>query len=170
MAAVPSTISLSALSVFVEQKNVEVKGIELWKMEDGRLLAAGESPWMEKFGIKGKLKPRFIGPYEILDEVDPVAYRLALPPSLENIHNVFHVSQLRKYVYDPKHIIHYEEVSLTPDLNYEEKLIAILDQKKQQLRNKSISAVKVLWNHHGQEEATWELEEKMREQYPEMFR
>ncbi|XP_042038313.1 uncharacterized protein LOC121784216 [Salvia splendens] len=150
---------------YVDARRTKLK----FNIGDKVFLKVSPSKGITRFGIKGKLKPRFIGPYEILDEVGPVAYRLALPPSLENVHNVFHVSQLRKYVYDPKHIIHYEEVSLTPDLNYEEKLIAILDQKIQQLRNKSISAVKVLWNHHGQEEATWELEEKMREQYTEMF-
>lgn len=150
---------------YADARRTELK----FNIGDKVFLKVSPSKGITRFAIKGKLKPRFIGPYEILDGVGPVAYRLALPPSLGNIHNVFHVSQLRKYIYDPKHLIHYEEVSLTPDLNYEEKPIAILDQKIQQLRNKSISTVKVLWNHHGQEEATWELEGKMREQYPEMF-
>ncbi|XP_047941021.1 uncharacterized protein LOC125188287 [Salvia hispanica] len=79
------------------------------------------SKWITRFGVKGKLKLRFIGPYEILEEVGLVAYRLALPPSLGNVHNVFHVSQLQKYVFDPKHVIHYEEVALNPNLSYEER-------------------------------------------------
>ena len=122
-----------------------------------------------RFGVKGKLKLRFIGPFEILDKIGPVAYRLALPPNLGNVHNVFHVSQLRKYVFDPKHVIHHEEVEIQPNLRYEERPEAILDWKVQELRNKSIPSVKVLWRHHGVEEATWELEEKMKAKYPELF-
>ena len=98
-----------------------------------------------------------------------MAYRLALPPSFGNVHNVFHVSQLRKYVFDPKHIVHQEEMVLRPDLSYEEKPEAILDRKVKELRNKSVVTVKVLWKHHGYEEATWELEDKMKEKYPEFF-
>ncbi|XP_047979383.1 uncharacterized protein LOC125221305 [Salvia hispanica] len=119
--------------------------------------------------LLGKVRPRFIGPYEILEEIGPVAYRLALPPSFGSVHNVFHVSQLRKYVYDPKHVIHHEEMMLNPDLSYEEKPEAILDRKVQHLRTKSITSVKVLWKHHGYEEATWELEDEMKEKYPELF-
>ena len=87
------------------------------------------SKGITRFGVKGKLKPRFIGPYEILEGIGPVAYRLALPPSLGNVHNVFHVSQLRKYVFEPKHVIHYEEVALNSDLSYEERPQMILDRK-----------------------------------------
>ena len=72
-------------------------------------------------------------------------------------------------MFDPKHVIHQEEVSLEPDLNYEERPDAILDRKIQQLRNKSIHLVKIQWRHHESEEATWELEEKMKEKYPELF-
>ena len=132
-------------------------------------LKVSPSKGITRFGIKGKLRPRFIGPYEILDRIGPVAYQLALPPSFGNVHNVFHVSQLRKYVFDPKHVIHQEEIDINPDLSYEERPEAILDRKEQHLRNKTITAVKVMWKHHGQEEATWELEDKMKERYPELF-
>ncbi|XP_042027292.1 uncharacterized protein LOC121774494 [Salvia splendens] len=101
--------------------------------------------------------------------VDPVAYRLALPPSFGNVHDVFHVSQLRKYVFAPKHTVHQEEMVLEPYLSYEEKPEAILDRKVKGLRNKTMVTVKVLWKHHGREEATWELEDKMKEKYPELF-
>ncbi|XP_042003913.1 uncharacterized protein LOC121752886 [Salvia splendens] len=77
--------------------------------------------------------------------------------------------KLRKYVFDPKHVIYHEEVMLNPDLSYDEKPEAILDRKVQQLRNKSISSMKVLWSHHVYEEATWEFEDKMKEKYPELF-
>ena len=85
---------------------------------DKVFLNVSPSKGITRFGVKGKLKPRFIGPYEILEGVGPVAYRLALSPSLGNVHNIFHVSQLRKYVFDPKHVIRYEEVAVYPDLNY----------------------------------------------------
>ncbi|XP_057791315.1 uncharacterized protein LOC131008456 [Salvia miltiorrhiza] len=120
------------------------------------------------FGSRGKLRPRYIGPFEILNRVGKVAYRLALPPSIGDVHNVFHVSQLQKYVFDPKHVVKHEKVVLAQDLSYEEKPVQILDRKVQVLRNKQIPMVKVLWHHHRIEEATWELEEKMRAQYPEL--
>ena len=98
-----------------------------------------------RFNRRGKLNPRFIGPFEILDRIGKVAYRLALPPKLANVHNVFHVSMLRKYQPDPSHIIHYEPLELREDLSYVETPIRIMDKKEKTLRNKSISLVKVLW-------------------------
>ncbi|KAL1533104.1 hypothetical protein AAHA92_33037 [Salvia divinorum] len=136
---------------------------------DKVFLKVSPSKRITRFGVKSKLKPRYVGPYEILENVGPIAYRLALPPSFGNVHNVFHVSQLRKYVFDPKHVIHQEEMILNLDLSYEEKPEAILDRKVQELRNKAIASVKVLWKHHGYEEATWEVEDKMKEKYPELF-
>ncbi|KAM6583139.1 hypothetical protein CsatB_010141 [Cannabis sativa] len=72
-----------------------------------------------RFGKRGKLSPRFIGPFEILDRVGQVAYRLALPPVLAETHNVFHISMLRKYVSDPSHVLNYERMELKQDLSYE---------------------------------------------------
>ena len=72
-------------------------------------------------------------------------------------------------MYDAKHVIKHKEVDLTPDLQYEERPEAILDRKIQKLRNKEVVTVKVLWRHHGGKEATWELESRMQEKYPEMF-
>ncbi|KAJ9187030.1 hypothetical protein P3X46_002528 [Hevea brasiliensis] len=115
-----------------------------------------------RFGRKGKLSPRFIGPYEVLERVGPLAYRLALPPELEKIHNVFHVSMLRRYRSDPSHVLPVEEIEVNPDLTYEEEPIEILAYEVKQLRNKQIPLVKVLWNHHSGQEATWEREEDMR--------
>ena len=99
---------------------------------------------VKRFGVRGKLSPRFIGPFEILERVGEVAYRLALPPALANVHNVFHVSMLRKYVSDPTHILSYKHLELDEDLSYEEKPVQILDQKDKVLRTKTISLVKVL--------------------------
>ena len=124
---------------------------------------------VKRFGVKGKLSPRFIGPFEVLDRIGEVAYRLAMPPSLSAVHNVFHVSMLRKYVSDPSHVLSYENLELDEDLSYEEKPVQILDRKEKVLRTKTIALVKVLWRNSKTEEATWELESDMRERFPELF-
>ncbi|XP_039043539.1 uncharacterized protein LOC120182718, partial [Hibiscus syriacus] len=128
------------------------------------------SPWKKvlRFGRKGKLSPRFIGPYEIVKRVGPVAYQLALLPEMEKIHNVFHVSMLRKYRSDPSHIVTTEEIEVQSDLTYEEEPVQILAHEVKQLRNKTIPLVKVLWRNHKVEEATWEREEDMKIQYPHL--
>ncbi|KAK5793411.1 hypothetical protein PVK06_034556 [Gossypium arboreum] len=129
------------------------------------------SPWKKvlRFGRKGKLSPRFIRPYEISERVGPVAYRLILPPELERIHNVFHVSMLRRYRSDPTHVTTPSEVEVQPNLSYEEEPVRILMCKVKELRNKKIPLVKVLWHKHGIEGATWELEDSKKERYPSLF-
>ncbi|KAG8496899.1 hypothetical protein CXB51_008077 [Gossypium anomalum] len=111
------------------------------------------SPWKKvlRFGRKGKLSPRFIGPYEISERIGPVAYRLILPPELERIHNIFHVSMLRRYRSNPSHVINPSEVEIQADLSYEEEPVRILAREVKELRNKKISLVKVLWLKHGVE-------------------
>ncbi|XP_042400952.1 uncharacterized protein LOC121990981 [Zingiber officinale] len=122
-----------------------------------------------RFGKKGKLSPRFIGPFEILDRVGTLAYRVALPPNLAGVHNVFHVSMLRKYLSNPSHVLHFEPLRLAPNLSYEEKPTQILDRQERKLRNKVIKMVKVKWLNHSEEEATWETEEDMKSRYPDLF-
>ncbi|KAL4347471.1 hypothetical protein GQ457_17G009230 [Hibiscus cannabinus] len=97
-----------------------------------------------RFGKKGKLNPRYIGPLEILEKVGPVAYRLALPLEFDKIHNVFHVSVLRKYLSDPSHVLEPEEVELNPNLSYEEEHVMILDCEVKRLRSKNVSLFKIL--------------------------
>ena len=92
-----------------------------------------------------KLQPRFIGPYQILRRVGPVAYQLALPPHLSNLHDVFDVSQLRKYVSDPSHVLETDDIPLKPNISYQLKPIRILDRGEKTLRNKVIPLVKILW-------------------------
>ena len=126
------------------------------------------SPWKKvmRFGKKGKLSPRFIGPYEVIKKVGIVAYHLALCLELEKIHNVFHVSMLRRYRSDTSHVVSLETIELRPDLTYEEEPVEILAREVKELRNKKIPLVKVLWRNHKTEEATWESEETSRQQYP----
>ena len=122
-----------------------------------------------RFRKNGKLSPRFIGPYEVIEKVGLMAYRLALPPELEKIHNVFHVSMLRRYRSDPLHVVSLETIELTPNLTYKEEPVEILARKVKELWNKRIPLVKVLWRNHKTVEATWESEEALRQQYPQVF-
>ncbi|XP_069151849.1 uncharacterized protein [Solanum lycopersicum] len=122
-----------------------------------------------RFGKKGKLSPRFIGPFEILSRVGEVRYKLALPPSLSTVHPVFHVSILRKYIPDESHVLSLDSVELGPDMTFEEEPIAIFDRQVQKLRTKEIASVKVQWKHRLVEEATWENESDMRARYPQLF-
>ncbi|KAL5558740.1 hypothetical protein UlMin_025378 [Ulmus minor] len=98
-----------------------------------------------------------------------VAYKLALPSELSTVHNVFHVSMLRKYISDPSHVLESEPIEIREDLTYEEQPVQILDRKDKALRNKVIPLVKVLWRNHKVEEATWEREDGMRAKYPHLF-
>ncbi|KAL0561203.1 hypothetical protein IC582_001624 [Cucumis melo] len=122
-----------------------------------------------RFERRGKLSPRFVGPFEILELIGPVAYRLALPPSLSTVHDVFHVSMLRKYVPDPSHVVDYEPLEIDENLSYVEQPVEVLAREVKTLRNKQIPLVKVLWRNHRVEEATWEREDDMRSRYPELF-
>ena len=98
-----------------------------------------------------------------------MAYRLELPSSLSRIHDVFHVSILKKYYPDPTHILRPEEIEIDESLTYKEKPVQLLDRKVKELRNKQIPLVKILWRNHGVEKATWEVEEKMQKKYSELF-
>ena len=122
-----------------------------------------------RFGKRGKLNPRFIRPFEILERVGLVAYRLALSSDLKFVHNVFHVSMLRKCMSDTSKIIVPEPLQIQEDLTYVEHPVEVLDRKERVLRTKTIPMVKVLWRSHTIEEATWESEEETRKEYPYLF-
>jgi hypothetical protein len=123
-----------------------------------------------RFGKKKKkLSPRFIGPFEILERVGDLAYRLALPLSLSGVHNVFHVSMLRRYIRDESHVIDHSVVKVNADATYEVEPVRILEQSTKELRSKSVDLVKVLWSHHDEGDASWELESDMKSKYPHLF-
>ncbi|XP_039037588.1 uncharacterized protein LOC120174929 [Hibiscus syriacus] len=124
-------------------------------------------PWKKvlRFGCKGKLSPRFIGPFCILKRVGHVAYKLELPPHLIRIHDVFHVSMLRLYRSDPTHIIQLEYVELRPDLSYDKEPVQILDRDERVLRNKCIPMVMVQWSNQGPADATLETKKSIKTQF-----
>ncbi|XP_049378030.1 uncharacterized protein LOC125856072, partial [Solanum stenotomum] len=121
-----------------------------------------------RFGRRGKLSPRYIGPFEILRTVGEVAYELALPPVFSAIHPVFHVSMLRRYVPDESHVLQYDAVELDDRLTFVEEPVAILSRDVRRLRSRAIPVVKVRWRHRPVEEATWEIEHEMRAQFPDL--
>ena len=123
-----------------------------------------------RFGKRGKLSPRFIGPFEVLERIDTVAYRLALPPSMIGVHEVFHVSMLQNYTPDPAHVVDWGQIEVDTDGTLEEGPVCILDSRDQVLRRKTVRLVRVLWRHCGVEESTWEREDRMRATYPFLFR
>ena len=123
-----------------------------------------------QFGKRGKLTPRFIGPFEILERIGTVAYRLALPPSMLGVHEVFHVSMLRKYTPDPSHVVDWGQIETDADETFEEGPVSIVDSRDQVLLRKTVRLVRVLWQHCGVEESTWEREDTMRATYPFLFR
>ena len=112
------------------------------------------SPWkgIQRFGKKGKLAPRFIGPFRISGKVGNLAYRLELPPQLENVHPVFHVSMLRKYELDPSHVIDHSDLVLEEDASYEVRPESIVERSEKVQRGKSVPLVRILWNHRGVQE------------------
>ena len=123
-----------------------------------------------RFGKREKLSPRFIGPFEILESVGTVAYWLALPPSMTSVHEVFHVSMLRRYTPDPAHVVDWGKIEVDTDGTFEERPVCIMDSRDQVLRRKTVRLVRVLWRHRGVEESTWEREDTMRATYPFLFR
>ena len=106
-----------------------------------------------RFGKRGKLSPRFIGPFEILEGVGTVAYRLALPPNMSGVHEVFHVSILQRYTPDPAHVVDWGEIEVDIDGTFKEGQVCIMDSRDQVLRRKTMRLVRVLWQHRGVEES-----------------
>ncbi|XP_022019728.1 uncharacterized protein LOC110919780 [Helianthus annuus] len=137
----------------------------------GDLVLLKVSPWkgIIRFRKRGKLGPRYIGPFKILARVGTVAYRLELPPALDGIHNNFHVSQLRKSLADETALVPLDDIELDKGLNYVERPMAIKDVKVKKLRNKAVRQVLVQWRHRKGSELTWEAEDEMKKHYPFLF-
>ena len=125
------------------------------------LLKVSPMKGVMRFGKRGKLSPRYIGPFEVLNRVGEVAYELALPPGLSGVHPVYHVSMLKRYHGDGNYIIHWDSILLNENLTYEEEFVAILDREIRKLISREIASIKVQWKNQPVEESTWEKEADM---------
>jgi hypothetical protein len=124
-----------------------------------------------RFRVHGKLAPRYIGPYYVQKKIGAVAYHLELPEGMADIHPVFHVSQLRRYLRVPeKEHVSEEEIDLQTDLQYQEVPVNILDTVTKRTRNSEVRICRVQWSGHGVEVATWECEEALKKVFPHLFR
>nr|AAK52169.1 putative polyprotein [Oryza sativa Japonica Group]AAN64470.1 putative polyprotein [Oryza sativa Japonica Group] len=124
---------------------------------------------VHRFHTKGKLAPCFVGPYKIVSRRGEVAYQLELPQSLAGVHNVFHVSQLKKCLRVPTEETNLEQIEVQEDLTYVEKPIRILEIDERRARNRVIRFCKVQWSNHSEEESTWEQEDELKSAHPHLF-
>ena len=123
----------------------------------------------QRFQEKGKLAPRYVGPFRILARRGAVAYQLESPQSLSTIHDVFRISQLKKCLRVPIEATNFEDLDIQPNLSYKEHPIRILDRAECKTRNKTTKSVKVQWSRHSECEATWEQEDQLRQSYLDLF-
>jgi hypothetical protein len=124
---------------------------------------------VRRFGIKGKLAPRYIDPYPIIDKYMPMSYQLVLLSKLSGVHNVFHISQLKGCLKPLTDVVLEDTIPLEPDLTYKTRPIKVLDQHDRVTRNKTTRFYKIEWNDHSKDEAMWEHEDFLRSNYPEFL-
>ncbi|KAD2805709.1 hypothetical protein E3N88_39086 [Mikania micrantha] len=137
----------------------------------GDLVMLKVSPWkgIFRFGKRGKLSPRFVGPFKILERIRSVAYRLELPPELSNIHDVFHLSNLKKCVADESLIVPLKGIKIDEKLHFREEPVEVMDREMKVLKRSRIPIVKIRWNSQRGPEYTWEREDQMKQKYPHLF-
>ena len=124
---------------------------------------------IRRFNVKGKLAPRYVGPFKVLERKGEVAYRLELPLSLSGVHDVFHISQLKRCLRVPEEQAPLDGVDVQEDLTYTEHPVKILETSERVTRNKRIKMCRVQWSHHSEAEATWEREDELKKTYPDLF-
>jgi hypothetical protein len=124
---------------------------------------------LRHFEVRGKLAPRFIVLFKILEKRGEVAYQLKLSSQLSNVHDVFHVSQLKKCMRVSEEQLSMEDLDAKEDLSYQEYPVKILETSERITQNKRIKMCKVQWSHHTKEEATWEREEELKAEFPSFF-
>ncbi|WVZ93769.1 hypothetical protein U9M48_039726, partial [Paspalum notatum var. saurae] len=140
-----------------------------FKVDDHVYLKVSPMRGIRTFNMKGKLAPRYIGPFKILEKKGEVAYRLELPSSLSGVHDVFHVSQLKKCLRVPEEQAPIEGLEVQEDLTYTEHPVKILDTSEMKTRNKKIKMCRVQWSHHIEPETIWEREDELKAAYPALF-
>jgi hypothetical protein len=152
----------------MRQKSYHDKGTAPRHFEVGDHVYLKVSPTkgVQRFGVKGKLAPRYIGPYEVIEVCGPVAYCIRLPERFSAVHNVFHVTQLKKGLPVPENeIITEANAWIEPDFSLVEHPLKVLDQKERKTRRQTVRIYKIQWSHHTEEEATWETEDYLNTKY-----
>ncbi|KAH0693675.1 hypothetical protein KY285_020772 [Solanum tuberosum] len=153
-----------------QKSYTDVRRRELeFEVDDWVYLKVSPMKGVMRFGKKGIVSPRYIGPYRIAKRIGKVAYELELPQELVAVHPVFHISILKKCMGDPLLIIPTEDIGINDSLSYGKITVQILDRQVRKLRTKEIASVKVLWRNQFVEEATWEAEEDIKKRYPHLF-
>jgi hypothetical protein len=140
-----------------------------FEVGDFKYLKVSPMRGTRRFKVKGKLAPRYVRPFKIVDRKGEVAYQLELPPQLWDVHNVFRVSQLKKCFWILEEQLPMKELDLGGNLSYSKKPIKILDTAERVTHNKVIKMCKVQWSHHTENEETWDHKEELIVGYPELF-
>ncbi|GJV45869.1 hypothetical protein Tco_1430405 [Tanacetum coccineum] len=155
----------------LHQKSYVDSGRKMTKYEVGENVLLKVSPWkgVMRFRKKGKLAPRYVGPFEILERIGPVAYRLRLPEELIGVHDTFHVSNLKKCLGNANLHVPLNEIKIDKTLRFVEEPVEIMDREVKSLKRSRIPLVKVRWNSKRGPEFTWEREDYMKSKYPQLF-
>ncbi|GJS74900.1 hypothetical protein Tco_0724781 [Tanacetum coccineum] len=167
----PCTIKDRLKATRDRQKSYVDKRRKPLEFSVGEYVLLKVSPWkgVVRFGKMGKLTPRFVGPFEIIERIGPVTYRLYLPEEVNGVHDTFHVSNLKKCLGDPTLQVPLDEIRVDAKLNFVEEPMEILEREFKKLKRSRIAIVKVRWNWKGGLEFTWEREDQMRLKYPQLF-
>ncbi|GJY33474.1 putative reverse transcriptase domain-containing protein [Tanacetum coccineum] len=153
------------------QKSYADRRTKPLEFEVGDMVLLKVSPWkgVVRFGKRGKLSPRYIGPFKILARVGPVAYTLELPEELKGIHSTFHVSNLKKCLAEGDIVVPMDEIQLDDKLHMIEEPVEVVDREVKRLKQSRIPIVKVRWNSQRGPEFTWEREDQIKKKYPHLF-